>query len=411
MRRYIPYLVLAIALPILFFIPLVYQRWSHARREEAIQKAMQKARRLDGLTPEAALAQLTQGPSASTVTLLYTGNTQGHLEACGCYIGQSGGVARRATVVEQFRSKGLQPLLVDVGGWLNAENADNELEKLKFQTYLSAMDVIGYAAVSPSPQDFRWGPDFLFTSLKDNHLPFLMTAPAPDAKQPIYPYQTIAAGQKSVTLLGTPHSGLSSYQVKASLQETVAQMSNQTDIVVLLSSLSPPLEEQIAKEVSGIDLIISASEREKQTIGGTLLVGSVSGGKMVGFAHWRDGDTWETGQIYMTEEVPEHPEVRVLVQAFYQRIAQYPKFYHSTKRLFASEPLERDSHNSFVGSDACQSCHQEEYQQWETTAHAAAYHTLLQAQRHFYPGRTRCCSFGGVISCTRACTSANFDYC
>ncbi len=388
MRRYVPYIALAIALPILFSMPLIYQNWSKVRREKIITEALQDARQLDGLSPEAALAQLTNAPQ-STVTILYTGNTQGNLEPCGCYVGQSGGVARRATVVEQFRAKGLHPLLVDAGGWMDAENSENELERLKFQTYLTAMAQIGYTAISPSSQDFHWGADFLFKVLQDNNLPVLLTV-SEFGTEHIQPYQLVKVEGTSVALLGASNMNASAAEIKTGIQKAVTSVSNQADVVVLLSSLPPALEEQIAQEVEGIDLIISASERKTQTIGKTLLVGSVSGGKMLGFAQWGGGDTWKTGQITMTEEVPEHPDVQARVQAFYQRIADDPKFQGSTKRLFATERLESEPHNSFVGSDTCRDCHKDVYAQWETTSHAAAYHTLLQAQRHFYPECVSC---------------------
>jgi len=44
----------------------------------------------------------------------------------------------------------------------------------------------------------------------------------------------------------------------------------------------------------------------------------------------------------------------------------------------------------FVGSDACRSCHQYEYQQWRTTAHAHAYATLEKVGSQYDPECVLC---------------------
>ena len=410
MRRYVPYIAVAVLLPVVFLAPLVYKNWQKSRRERFIAETLQTVRQLDALSHEEALSRLTLNVPKGAVTFLFTGNTQGNLEPCGCYEGQSGGVARRATLVEQFRNADLPFLLVDAGLWLKPEpvpteawgNADSELERLKFQTYLRAMAQMEYHAATPSREDRRWGETFLFNALAEANLPVVSTVPL---HSPMFPrHRLVNVGKTTVALLGAWETDASFEQVKASIQEAVNEVSEKADLVALLSSLGPALEAQLAREVDGLDLILSAAggrretvrfpsaatQREPQTIDGTLLAGSTEGGKTLGFAQWRGEGGWETGQITMTAEVPPHPLVAALVEGFYQQVADESKYHVAGKRLFAQEALENEPHNSFIGSTACQSCHQEEYEQWETTAHAAAYHTLLRAQRQFYPDCVAC---------------------
>src|SRR5262249_45281992 len=54
-------------------------------------------------------------PAGRRVTVFFTGQTEGYLENCGCKTNQSGGIARRATVLDQARSRGGRVLVLDAG--------------------------------------------------------------------------------------------------------------------------------------------------------------------------------------------------------------------------------------------------------------------------------------------------------
>jgi hypothetical protein len=75
-------------------------------------------------TPLADFLKGLEGASPEkSLLVLYTGNTQAHLEPCGCFIGQSGGLPRRATAVSLIRKQGFSPLLVDLGNLLPSEGS------------------------------------------------------------------------------------------------------------------------------------------------------------------------------------------------------------------------------------------------------------------------------------------------
>lgn len=320
---------------------------------------------MEGVSPQEAFAELSANPDA--LTILYTGNTQGNLEPCGCYVGQSGGVARRATVVERFRKKGIPLLLVDAG---EPESGDSEpsvslgaihyaslertpeqsegteLDRLKGETYRTATALMGYAEVASST--------------------------------------VVTVGTQRVALVRAAPG-----DSPETVREQIVSLRSQADCVVLLSAIPAESEERLAKE-GGIDLLISASKRNSEIIGKTQWVGSTPQGTMLGYAQREHGTNWKAGSITLTEETPEHPAVKTLLTAFYAKVAADPKFQHPTTRLFEKETLERDPGNGYAGAEACQSCHEDEYSQWEMTAHAAAYHTLLKNQRHFYPDCVSC---------------------
>lgn len=155
------YILLLLFLTAIVVGPFAYQRWSEAKRLRHIRETKQTAAQIHATPLKGFLQQLDQASPDQTVLVLFTGNTQAHLEPCGCFIGQSGGLPRRATVISSVKDKGFSPLLVDLGGFLPLEpeqmkpdllGQTTELDQLRVQTTFTAMEMMGYdVLVSPQP--------------------------------------------------------------------------------------------------------------------------------------------------------------------------------------------------------------------------------------------------------------------
>src|SRR5262249_13087639 len=100
----------------------------------------------------------------------------------------------------------------------------------------------------------------------------------------------------------------------------------------------------------------------------------------------------KTAHYWLFEDVPDAPHIRGMLDRFYQRMATRDSAQASVRPLFASsrERLE----GVYVGAARCASCHRAEFDQWKTTAHAAAYKTLLDAHRHYQPRCVVCHTVG-----------------
>ena len=75
---------------------------------------------------------------------------------------------------------------------------------------------------------------------------------------------------------------------------------------------------------------------------------------------------------------------------FYHQVATDHQLQIVSHRLFASESLEQDDRNSYIGSQACQECHQEEFSQWSHSSHATAFNTLRTLGMEYYPECITC---------------------
>ena len=158
------YILLTLILTIVVIGPFVHQKWSEAKRLRHIIETKQLAAQIQAIPLTDYRHRLKQLSPDSTHLLLFTGNTQAQLEPCGCFIGQSGGLPKRAKSISHIRENGFSPLLVDLGGIQpsqppsmkthsvepddpSTENGVLLRDQHRMRTTLTAMKMMGYDVV------------------------------------------------------------------------------------------------------------------------------------------------------------------------------------------------------------------------------------------------------------------------
>ena len=333
------------------------------------------------------------------ITILYTGNTQSYLEPCGCYPGQSGGIARRARLVEQIRKQEKSVLLVDAGGIFEGTNA---LDRLRAKANMEAMEAIGYDAILLSPTELRFGDRFLEDIAIELQLPFISTNDPPLWQNDglVQPRLTKRLKENEFLVLGASYLPNQSvpYLIKNLRRQVTAQADNHRT-VILLSALDKVDNRQVANQLKEIDLIISmkpkARGRQYETVQKTVIAYCTPQGETLGridlkLSEYGEIINYRIQELFMDETVPDQPTVRSILQTFYDKIAADETLQALGKPLFTHESLEQDSENHYVGSNSCSVCHQPEFKQWQSTKHAFAFNTILKAQKHFHPDCVSC---------------------
>ena len=345
-------------------LPPFYLQWAESQRLSQIQEVKRQARPVFGEQLETVLSELNSSEPPS-VLILYTGGTKSHLEPCGCYQEQSGGLPRRAYIIEQIRQHGFPTLLVDAGDIFDGKE---EIDAQRCQVNLKAMSAMGYDAVTLSQNDLAYGDAYLNQQQAIAAIPFL-TATENDFTQP---FITKKVGDHTIAFVtGVDHE----------------QVASQADLVIALGDSEP---------LKYTDVVIQSDELETtKSESGTLYVGSKPEGKTLGLlALWVNSNGELTRhyatQLALTGDVEESQSVRQLLTDFYQEVAQSSNL----TPLFAEHPLEQDQQNGYVSATACQQCHQQEYLQWSATRHAFAFETLLKKERYFDAGCLSCHTTG-----------------
>ena len=397
------YILLTLILTVIVVGPFVYQQWSEAKRLQHIRETKKLAAQIQATSLTDYLQQLQQMSPSRTQLLLFTGNTQAQLEPCGCFIGQSGGVPRRAEAISRIRENGFSPLLVDLGGIQPSQlpsmkshlfasddlSTDNEVtmrDQHRVQTTLTAMEVMGYDAFFP----FDAETEILQNYAVDVSFPFLDS----DLTQNSDPYLIEMVGGKRVAVVGFSINDPSEIgSVSDRFRSLLSKAQKQSDFVVGVSHSPPEVNRKLAQKYPNLSAILSPHEGETEKIGDVLLAYCNSKGKTLGalvLTHEAMAISSQVQQIALTERVSDDPEVRELLDDFYGQVAIDHQLQTVSHRLFSSEPFEQDDRNSYIGSQACQKCHQKEFTQWSHSSHATAFNTLRAVGREYYPECVTC---------------------
>jgi len=392
------YILLLLFLTAVVVGPFAYQRWSEAKRLRHIRETKQTAAQIHATPLTNFLQQLERTSPDQTALVLFTGNAQAHLEPCGCFIGQSGGLPRRATAISGIRDKGFSPLLVDLGGFLPVEpeqmksgliEQTTELDQLRAQTTFTAMEMMGYD-VLVSSQPRANAVDQTLTNYRFQLLDAHSKASSPEQR----PYLIKTVGSKRIALveLSLLETGQTA-SIPNTLDSLMSEVQAEADVVIVSSHLQPKVNKSLAQKYPNISAIMSRDTGETERVGNVLLTYCYPHGKTLGALTLTDtaGQTSSTvEQIALTEDVSDDPNVRKLLNDFYEQVASDPQLQVASHPLFSSEALEQDSNNSYIGSEACQECHRKEFDQWSHSSHATAFNTLQIVGREYYSKCVSC---------------------
>ncbi|MDE0085913.1 MAG: multiheme c-type cytochrome, partial [Candidatus Poribacteria bacterium] len=393
------YVLLTLILTVVVVGPFVYQQWSEAKRLRYIRETKQLASQIHATSLVDYLHQLKEISSDRVPLLLFTGNTQAQLEPCGCFIGQSGGLPRRAKAIANIRENGFSPLLVDLGGLQPSQHLDMKphsfesddpstdtgvlmRDQHRVQTTLTAMEMIGYDAFFPFDAE---------TEILQNRK---VNLPLTFLTQDFDTYEIKMVEGKRIGLVALDLKDSTEVaSVSDKLNVLMSEIQAQSDFVVGLSHSPIEVNRALAREYPSFSTILSPYEGETEKIGDVLLAYCHSKGKTLGALMLSDGVgdiSSKVQQIALTESVSDDPDVRKLLDDFYYQITIDHQLQIVSHRLFASEPLEQDDKNSYIGSQACQECHQKEFSQWSHASHATAFNTLRTVGREYYPECVTC---------------------
>ena len=361
---------------------------------------------------------LTGQSRAAEVVLLYTGDTQSFLEVCGCADNQLGGIARRATMINDLKRSHPNALLLDAGGLFAG---DTVLDQLRCKIHLQAMKAIHYDAANVGVGELRFGQAFFETMRDSGGVPFVSANLKINGVQMGAPVRILNAGDVRVGIIGvagereievhgmamgasTSHINMPDGVTVAldGIQEAVASVRQKTDLIVVLSDLDRDAERDLVQHIADIDIAISTRSTEAtHRIGNTLLLGTQPQGKAIGQAILTVENgrvtTEQITSVLLSESIGEDGAVKQLVDGFYNQVQQNAALQQTGRPRFAGFALEdqvRQGTNRYVGVETCAGCHAAEVADWEHSHHAGAFNRLLQKQKHYQPDCVTCHTTG-----------------
>lgn len=388
------------------------------------------AREANVITEESKLPSFyvrqTDVAQLDTLRFLFTGNTKGFLEHCGCKVNQNGGVARRATVIERVRSQFPDVLLLDTGNFTAYTKSHYRLTPLmkgEFKLYLDAMEAMDYDLAAVSFYELFYGEDLFLEQISSRKFPVVCANVLKDGKPISRPHVSIQAGKYRIGFLGIFEfplsqgdrreltfeertSGLVFLDPVATIRKYLPALRRDNDLVVLIGAISPQLIQEEIVQFEGVDMIISTEKHLNHLVespnGMKLILNDLSGVKgemlviydinslyaidLVEITVDQDGivQGWVTKKT-LGEDVEDQEMVRSLIDNFYTETVAMAA---DVKPLMQWHKYFQES--DFVGADACKTCHPSQHEQWKTTEHATAFNTLLDAKRQYQPDCVKC---------------------
>lgn len=343
---------------------------------------------------EAALAVADRiGLAPSSITILYTGNANGQLEACRCPGNPYGGLARQAGAIAELRDMYPGSVLVDSGDAL-AEKPD----WVKFEYLQRAFGLIGYDAIGIGDQDLTYGPEVLAALIQGSPMPYLssnVTVGAIEPSSRVVERRGVRVGIIAVTSPrvfafadGGAPKGVEVSDPTDVVAQEVARLRDSVSAIITLYHGPIDDAKQLAGQVPGIDVIVCGHEGRSlqvpERVGDTYIVAAGRNGEWVGRLTLRldvQGQpvAAEPQLIPMDDRIMDDPKVAALIAEYQARVQADQR-----DRLLAARTDE------VAQPEACGACHAEQLRQWRGTTHAQAAQTLRDLDREFDPDCWEC---------------------
>jgi 2',3'-cyclic-nucleotide 2'-phosphodiesterase (5'-nucleotidase family) len=215
----------------------------------------------------------------TSLSLIYTSNTLGEVELCGCPEGgANGGLPRRSHYLKTVKETVKNLLILDGGDALIisyfSQSSEREKARTRAEFVLRLYETLGYHALNIGDTDLGLGIEYLRNLQKKSKIPFLSAnlKEKKTNKSVFKPYLIKEMGGVNVGILGLITTEISlnirkelkdyfiENPMKAAM-ETINRFMSSCDYIVALAHLNPPQIEYLAKEVPRVSIIIGGNDR------------------------------------------------------------------------------------------------------------------------------------------------------
>ena len=198
-----------------------------------------------------------------------------------------GGLARKATVIDQIKKEGTNPIVVDSGNLFFKNNKptiglNNEINQINAKTIVDAYNIIGCDAFSLGENDFSNGLDYIVDLRDSANFPFISANIVDKRNNLIFNPYVIIDRDIRIAFIGLAsvfsHSEVSILDPLNSLSKIIDDVRQKSDLVVLLFNSSDEDMVKLQKSSIDVDLVIRSKSKRKSNDGGKKRIPEYSGG-------------------------------------------------------------------------------------------------------------------------------------
>ena len=324
--------------------------------------------------------------SHADVKILYTGDFNGTLKACGCPGSPAGGIVNVATAVNLERGGG-DVLLVDAGNFIPY------LQAVRADYTGRLMGMMKYDAINVADRDLDEGVARLDSLARAHGLPLISASLLrSDTKQPAFPpYVIRKAGKARVGILGVtppevfalvPESrskSLAFAGVDEALKRWLPEVRKRSDLVVLLGKLTEEEALRVRRTYPEVDIVVRGTGdmewntkydgTDKTGVARATRYGTGLGVLTVKTAGKRKVAGLEDRKIAFAKADTADIAAQRLFEAYQAQIT-------TSGAQAAPAPMA-----SLPAPETCASCHEDQLTHWQGTRHAHAYEAVVKDGR------------------------------
>ena len=352
-----------------------------------------------------ALCGAGEGEKPREVVVIYTGDSGGEVESCGCNLLAFGGLARRATLANLLRAGYPDAVFVDTGDFFSPNVG--EQDRLKSRITAAAYGSFGYDAVNLGEDDFNFGADFLAEQAEEYGLPLISANISGPGGEPFAPtYEIIERGGLRVGIVGFLNPDVAALKdlggptvmpYKKPLARAAADLASRADVIICLAHIGNVDKARAFAErcPKGIAVVIGGHRGgltpRAEEIKGRWMVYTRSRNRYVGMLKLTLDEKGrvvaaENEVLPVTKETAPDEETQIFVDEYYAALRELVE----AKKLLKPPEDVPPGGFIYVGSSRCERCHAAQTEQWEGTGHASAYGSLVEVGREADPECVAC---------------------
>jgi 2',3'-cyclic-nucleotide 2'-phosphodiesterase (5'-nucleotidase family) len=190
-----------------------------------------------------------------------------------------GGLARKATIIDEARKDGSEVVIVDAGNlFFKKDNlppgVTTEIAKISANTIVESFNIIGCDAFSPGSKDFAGGLEFLKELEAKSDFPFVSSNILDTNNTNIFDsYTIVSKGGISAGFIGASsifsHADLNVSEPIEAIANSVQALTGNVDMIILLFDATEQDMRRLYEKKLNIDLILRSKSKKRSRDGGS----------------------------------------------------------------------------------------------------------------------------------------------
>ncbi len=334
------------------------------------------------------------------LAVFVSGDTQGWITPCGCAANQSGGLARRATLLLASRQNN-EVLYLDAGG---SAIGSNEYQTTRLSFLLAGLKQCGLDAHNIGGPETQFSPDQLREIAKQSNVTWLSSnLLTSDGKSVGSNCLELTRGGLKIVVAGVVDPDLIQHQAWQASQPTQAVLSvfkdRKADVRVVLAYLDEAKLFQLAQALPEVDYIIGGPTGHAinpKKVGSVTVASATNKGKFLAKIELERTDQGTNEKsasiVEVKSTIGESQEQLNNLASYYQQLKG--KDYLSSEAGYVDLSIIAPLDQKIAGSASCAKCHTEDDTVWVHSKHSHAWEPLVTRSANFDPYCQQCHTTG-----------------